>query len=98
LVGQRVCVFGTSRADLNGRQGVAEAFDAALGRYRVQMPTSEAVQLLAMQLNAAPAARAPPGAAPAPPPPPGEAFNQPPGWCTAPAPPPCAPLRLVPRA
>ena len=35
LVGKRVIIFGTSRADLNGQKGSASTFDAAKGRYGV---------------------------------------------------------------
>ena len=37
LLGKRVKVTGTSRADLNGRVGVARSFDEAKGRYVLEL-------------------------------------------------------------
>ena len=37
LLGKRVVITGTSRADLNGKAGVATDFDHAKGRYVVKM-------------------------------------------------------------
>ena len=37
LVGRRVRVTGTSRHDLNGREGMASRFDDANGRYIINL-------------------------------------------------------------
>ena len=47
LVGQRVCIFGVSKAELNGACGTAIAFDADAGRYKVQL--QGAARLLALK-------------------------------------------------
>merc|ERR1712224_1056214 len=60
FTGQRIEVHGTSRAELNGRRGTAASFDAASGRYLVELDSgfgnagksSQSFKLKAVNLKA----------------------------------------------
>mmetsp|Transcript_124447 Transcript_124447/g.229295 ORF Transcript_124447/g.229295 Transcript_124447/m.229295 type:complete len:441 (-) Transcript_124447:65-1387(-) len=58
LLGKRVVIEGTSREDLNGRQGVAISFDSKAGRYGVRVDNGSRVALKPEKLREAAAVEA----------------------------------------